>query len=120
MRGAMASLRGKRSSDFWACELFLPEGPCEAVPSEDPLAFHSNAMGVEAALHRYPQKVECADIWHTMWRALHAESASVRGRRHVILFNPAKSPEAPANDFATAFTTRGSLQVVSMVHDPAI
>lgn len=120
LQGALRCLPLKRLADFWACEHYVTEGPCESVGSAEAPAFHSNPASAEACLRTLPQKTDCADLWHSIWRALQGESSGVRGRRHLILFNLSRSPEAPALDFASSLLARGSLQVVSLTPDPAL
>jgi hypothetical protein len=117
LQGALHCLRWKRTSDFWASAQFLAGEPGGAPPAgSEMVSFQASAESAESALRQLPQKMECSDIWHSLWRVLHAETA-VRSKRHVILFSPQKAPDAAGLELPAALLTRGSLQVISMVPD---
>ncbi len=123
--GALGCLAGKRPSDLW---VYLPwRPPGEAAPAataalaNEELPFTSNRDALADSFRRLTQRADCADMWQTLWRALRAESSLARGIRHVIVF-AAEQVRGVAGPglVATVGASRGLVQVISSVPNPAL
>ncbi len=123
--GARGCLAGKRASDLWAYLSWVPacEGlaTASATQANEELPFTPSHDVLADSLHRMAQRADCGDVWQTLWRALRAESSMARGKRHVILF-AAEQVQGGAGPglVATVGASRGLVQVISSVPNPAL
>jgi HEAT repeat protein len=122
--GALRCLAGKRPSDWWAYLPWMPAGEAAAIPAADAsqqLPFTPNQRTLADAFHRMTQRVDCGDMWQTLWRALRSESTVARGKRHIIVFapEPVRGVAGPGL-VATVRAASGLIQVISSVPNPAL
>ena len=123
--GALGCLAGKRSSDLWAYLPWRPAGGASpaapAAQANEEFPFTPNHEALENSFRRMTQRADCGDMWQTLWRALRAESSLARGKRHVIVF-AAEQVRGVAGPglVATVGASRGIVQVISCVSNPAL
>lgn len=122
-QGARKCLVWKRPSDQWANLPYLRMGNPEATdhPNEDPLPFAGSADVLAASFAKVPARMDCSELWETLWRCIQPDQPPVQGRRHLIVvvnqeIGGAAGPELIAN----VISSRSSLQVIASCPNPAV
>jgi hypothetical protein len=122
-QGALKCLGWKRPSDLWAIMPFLPAGDPElrghAIDEAPPFTAASAALA--ASLAKTPGKVDCSELWETLWRAVRPGQVGVRGKRHLIVVaNEEPGRIAGHGLIANVIGSRTSVQVISSFQNPAV
>lgn len=122
-QGALKCLAWKRSTDLWASLPFLPLGDPEArghaIDEPPPFTAHSGALA--ASLARTPGRVDCSELWETLWRCVRPDQAPVRGKRHLIVVANEEIGRAGGHELiANILKSRTSLQVISSHSNPSV
>jgi HEAT repeat protein len=91
LREAIEScLKWKRTSDLWCILPYIESGdgaPPEAVGDPDAPAFAANPETLRKVLSEPARRVECWDLWSTVWRAAKLEGNAARGIRHILILS---------------------------------
>jgi hypothetical protein len=122
-QGALKCLVWKRPSDLWASLPFLPSGDPEARGHaiDEPPSFTSSADVLAASLAKTPSRVDCSELWETLWRCVRPDQAPVRGKRHLIVVaNEELGRIAGHGLIANVIGSRSSLQVISSFPNPSL
>jgi hypothetical protein len=122
-QGAVKCLAWKRPSDLWASLPFLPSGDPEAMGHaiDEPPRFTANTAALAASLAKTPGRLDCSELWETLWRCVRPDQAGVRGKRHLIVVaNEQVDRIAGDSLIANIVGSRTSLQVISSLPNPAV
>lgn len=114
-KAALKCLRWKRPSDLWGCLTWSPDTESEPVfETDDTLALTGRPDLLLAALSEIPRRADCADFWHTCWRALRSGASVVRGKRQIIVLAVKPVVGAGGHGLAEALDAgRGRIQVIA-------
>lgn len=122
-QGALKCLVWKRPSDLWANLPFLPAGDLgtEGHPVEEPPFFLSGHDKLAASFEKTPGRVDCSELWETLWRAVRPDQPPVRGRRHLIVVTNQEIGRIAGHGLvANMLSSRSSLQVISTFPNPSV
>jgi hypothetical protein len=122
-QGAMKCLAWKRHSDLWANLPFLPSGEPEAKGHaiDEPPAFSAGSTALAASFAKTPGRVDCSELWETLWRCVRPDQAASRGKRHLIVVaNEEFRRIAGHGLIANVISSRTSLQVISSFPNPEV
>jgi hypothetical protein len=121
---ALKCLAWKRPSDLWSAVPYLPGGGPDAQHSpwgDLPPQFSSRPEVLKAAFGRPPHRADCADLWNALCRSVRPDQRPARGTRHLIVLSPAAAGGSAGEGLISAvLTSRTSVQVISLVPDPAL
>jgi hypothetical protein len=86
--GIESCLKWKRTSDLWCLLPYIESGdgsmPDSGGDPEAP-AFTANPEALQKAISESAKRVECGDLWSSVWRASKIEGNAARGTRHILL-----------------------------------
>ena len=118
-------LECKRRADVWALAPYISADDPEVkrVRSDFDLLHFTPKVEILDALFNEPKKrVECTDFWNAIWRSAHADGATSRARRNVIVYNLADTPKPADYEELVQLVavSYDSLQVISAVPSAAL
>jgi hypothetical protein len=122
-QGASQCLAWKRRSDLWCNLPFLPPGDPEAAGASprQPLPFSSSPEALEESFGRTPGRVDCSELWQTLWRCVGSDQAAARGKRHLIVVATDHIGKIAGHSLiSNMIGSRTSLQVISSVSNPEV
>jgi HEAT repeat protein len=85
-------LKWKRTSDLWCVLSYIESGDGVAPdtsPDQELPSFTASPKAIQKTLEESARRVECADLWSSVWRAAKIDGASVRGRRIILVCSTA-------------------------------
>jgi HEAT repeat protein len=87
--GVLRCLAWKRPSDLWCILPYLETGDGEIPEPQEAGAaeFTAKSEALAAVLNGIPKRLECADLWTTLWRCARTDLGQSRGKRHVFVFS---------------------------------
>ncbi len=115
-RGALKCLAAARPSDLWAVEYYLTEPSTSETPEAeiDGPRYTGNLKTFTAALNTPPMRNSCLELWQSIWHAVRADRAPLRGRRHVILFSNGSTHNRAGDGLVSAVRASGaSVQAIA-------
>jgi len=121
--GAVKCLAWKRHSDLWANLPFLPSGDPEAKGHaiDEPPPFTASSDALAASFAKTPGRMDCSELWESLWRCVRTDQSTVRGKRHLIVVtNEALGRIAGHGLIETIVNSRTSLQVISSIPNPTV
>ena len=122
-QGALKCLAWKRHSDRWANLPFLPLCDAEARGHaiDEPPPFTAGSEALAASFAKTPGRVDCSELWETLWRCVQPDQAAVRGKRHlIVVINEEFARLAGHGLIANVLSSRTSLQVISSFPNPTV
>jgi hypothetical protein len=123
-RGASQCLAWKRASDLWCNLPFLPAGGLEAASASarhEPLPFIGSPEALEKSFGQAPGRVDCSELWQTLWRCVGSDQAAARGQRHLIVVATDPIEKIAGHSLiSNMIGSHTSLQVISSVSNPKL
>ena len=122
-QGALKCLAWKRPSDLWADLAYLPSDDLESRGHaiDEPPPFTSGSDALTASFSKTPGRMDCSELWETLWRCVRPDQAPARGKRHLIVVANQEIGRVAGHGLITnLINSRSSLQVISSNPNPAL
>jgi hypothetical protein len=115
--GALNARTWKRTSDLWAVMSYGQDaGAADEAPRYMP-----TIDAITAALTTPGKRPESSDLWTSIWRAVRAENAPARGKRHLIVMSDQDQQNGAGDGLISAVVAaRVTVQVISTARAPRI
>jgi hypothetical protein len=105
--GALNARAWKRSSDLWAVMSYGED----AGGGDEAPRYMPTVDAITAALTAPGKRPESSDLWTSIWRAVRAENAPARGKRHLIVMGDQDQHNAAGDGLISAVVAaRASVQ----------
>jgi hypothetical protein len=91
--GIESCLKWKRPGDLWCILPYVESGDGGPPAGEEesiPPFFTTNADVLRRALNGPADRLDCGDLWTSLWEASRTEKGATRGRRHIIVLSTAE------------------------------
>ena len=122
LQGIESCLQWKRPGDLWCILPYVETGDGERPEAnQDPggVAFTASSDALRKILAKPPRRVECCDLWSSVWRVAKLEGGAARGTRHVfILGTAAESRLAGQGLIAKAQMPRFRIHAIASTASP--
>ena len=88
--GVVSCLKWKRTSDLWCILPYVESGDGnmpEAGRDPEAPAFVAVPETLRKALSEPAKRLECGDLWSSVWRGAKMDGGAPRGSRHILVFS---------------------------------